>query len=149
MSDTQDLAWARIQAVLSACQWRTWQWLQAHPDSTRNELDVGLSDGRPNPNFSRRLVELERMGLARRGAARPCRVTSYQAETWHAVVNPEPARVRRPPPERLRYLAALEEIVGVERRDLAGLCPLCQGVAHGAACPFQIARNALGRTANA
>lgn len=66
---------------------------------TRNELDARLAPGRPNPPHSRRLVELERMGLVRRVDVRPCTVTGDSADAWDVTALEEPRKVPRRVPE--------------------------------------------------
>lgn len=57
--------------------------VREHPGLTSNELEalVGVSDGR----IRKRLVELEREGLVRRGEARVSRVSGKRNQTWYAV----------------------------------------------------------------
>lgn len=57
--------------------------VREHPGLTSNELEalVGVSDGR----VRKRLVELEREGLIRRGEARVSRVSGKRNQTWWAV----------------------------------------------------------------
>jgi hypothetical protein len=49
---------------------------------TRNELDQALGEGSPNPTYSRRLTELEAMGLVARVGERRCMVTDFKADLW-------------------------------------------------------------------
>jgi hypothetical protein len=61
------------------------QYVIAHPGYTRRELaDCLIRDGVTiDPNMpSRRLSELERSGLVRRGGERRCRVGGMVSETW-------------------------------------------------------------------
>lgn len=59
------------------------RWVREHPGRTATELAhaVGVFDPRV---LNRRLPELERLGLVKRGEPRPCRVTSRRAAVWWA-----------------------------------------------------------------
>lgn len=83
-------------------------WL--HPDGmTANELDRHLAPGVINARFSRRLIELERMGLVARRPARECRVSGNRCDVWvyapHAPVD-RPAVPRMPTPDEAVWLAS-------------------------------------------
>lgn len=59
-----------------------YKYLYDHGPCTRNELDQALGEGHPNPTFSRRLTELEAMGVAVRVGVRRCLVTDCKADLW-------------------------------------------------------------------
>lgn len=87
---------------LSKARWKVWKFLYHQPGCTRNEIDAGLANGRPNPAFSRRLSELERMGVVERGPIRKCTITQFNADTWFALeqlpnapANPLPKREQK------------------------------------------------------
>lgn len=82
--------------------------LWTHPEGmTANELDRYLSPGVINSRYSRRLIELERMGLIARRPARECRVSGNRCDVWvyapHAPVE-RPQVPRMPTPEEARLL---------------------------------------------
>lgn len=57
--------------------------VRANPNRTRNEL-AGLMGWHPS-EVSKRLPELERLGLVSRGPERPCAVTGKACATWGVV----------------------------------------------------------------
>lgn len=77
---------------------------EAVPDGmTRNEIDARLSPGKPNAMYSRRLSEMERMGVVRRMAgSRICSVSNHRCEAWTVTgklpVKGEPPRAWPPCP---------------------------------------------------
>ena len=82
--------------------------LWTHPEGmTANELDRYLSPGVINSRYSRRLIELERMGIVARSGARECSVSGNRCDVWqyapHAPVE-RPAVPRMPTPEEARLL---------------------------------------------
>lgn len=84
--------------------------LWTHPEGmTANELDRHLAPGVINARFSRRLIELERMGLIARKGARECRVSGNRCDVWqyapHAPVE-RPQVPRMPTPDEARLLAS-------------------------------------------
>jgi len=84
--------------------------LWTHPDGmTANELDRHLAPGVINARFSRRLIELERMGLVARRPARECRVSGNKCDVWvyapHAPAE-RPAVPRMPTPDEARMMAS-------------------------------------------
>lgn len=83
--------------------------LWTHPEGmTANELDRYLSPGVINSRYSRRLIELERMGIIARRPARECSVSGNRCDVWryapHAPVE-RPAVPRMPTPDEARLLA--------------------------------------------
>lgn len=87
--------------------------LWTHPEGmTANELDRHLAPGVINARFSRRLIELERMGLVARRPARECRVSGNRCDVWvyapHAPVE-RPQVPRMPTPDEARLLATYLE----------------------------------------
>lgn len=109
---TQLEAYERLKAsgALGRAQFAVYEYIAFHPGCTRNELDRALGEGRPNANFSRRLAELERMGLLCRGPARPCAVTSHNCKVWTATGNSLPLRVRKGPSRRAQLEGAFRQI---------------------------------------
>ena len=82
--------------------------LWTHPEGmTANELDRYLSPGVINSRYSRRLIELERMGIVARSGARECSVSGNRCDVWqyapHAPVE-RPAVPRMPTPEEAAWL---------------------------------------------
>ena len=103
---TQAAGYAHILSQLPACEREVWEYLHAHAFISRNELDRGLGNGRPNCQASRRLAAMERKGIVARGSrTRPCTVTGRMCETWWAVET-SPRAVAKPVPLR-KQLAAL------------------------------------------
>jgi len=82
------LAFAELKAsgLLSKRRLEVYEYLATHPGgTTRNELDAALGGGRPNPAHSRRLAELQRLGIAHVLALpRPCSVTNAPSAVWVA-----------------------------------------------------------------
>lgn len=68
--------------MLSVRRWEVYSHLFQHGPLTRNELDRDLAHGRPNPAYSRRLAEMERMGVLARVGVRVCLVSGFNAELW-------------------------------------------------------------------
>jgi hypothetical protein len=107
---------------LPPARWAVWALLYREPGRTRNELDRLLSQGQPNPTFSRRLTEMERSGVIERGPARRCTVSGHKAETWYAL-DRLPTKPVEPPQRRTKLLerlalSVLREIEeGVAERD--------------------------------
>lgn len=107
------LAWSKIRAELSAIQYRTLTWIHLNPGSTRNEIDRGLSTGEAvNATFSRRLAELERRGLLKRGPSRVCSVSGHRAATYEAVVA-EPGPRPKPKMTPGAALAAIRDALTI------------------------------------
>lgn len=65
-------AYAAIMANgrISECRKKVYRYLFESGPKTRNEIDQALGDGRPNPPYSRRLVEMESMGMLARVGTR-------------------------------------------------------------------------------
>lgn len=82
MTPTQEAAWNRIRPTLAKSQAAVVGLLIERPSLTRNEIDRELGHGMVNAVFSRRLAELERMGVLSRGPVRACSVTGHPCETW-------------------------------------------------------------------
>jgi hypothetical protein len=59
-----------------------YKYLYEHGSATRNEIDQALGEGTPNPTYSRRLVELEAMGVVARVGERRCMVTDFKSDLW-------------------------------------------------------------------
>lgn len=115
--------------LLSRSRWQVYDALFLFGPLSRNELDVRLKGpDMPNPTFSRRLVELERLGVAVRGGKRPCSVTGEPCDAWDVTSNlPYTKRVLRRPRAR--------DIVGDLARsgpffDTDGDCIFCEVGPH-------------------
>ena len=67
-------------------QMRALGYVSENPGSTANELAKVAGD-RDIRKIGRRLPELERFGLVRRGEPRPCKVTNRNASTWYPAEN--------------------------------------------------------------
>lgn len=108
--------------------------LWTHPDGlTANELDRHLAPGVINARFSRRLIELERMGLIARSGARECRVSGNRCDVWvyapHAPVE-RPAVPRMPTPEEALVLS--KRLDGNSREYIEALAVIREWLAAGA-----------------
>lgn len=81
---TSSLSAAGILGQLGWLQHRARRAVHDWPGSTAQELARRLGDGDPRI-INRRLNEIEKMGLVRRGQTRKCRVTGRMAVTWEEV----------------------------------------------------------------
>jgi len=110
---TQAAGYTWITSRLPACEAEVWEYLNAHPSRTRNEIDQALGNGRPNCQASRRLAAMERKGVVARSlTSRACSITGRQCETWW-VVETVPLSVPKPVPLKRRFeamCAALREL---------------------------------------
>ena len=81
----------RDNDVLSRLRWVVYDCLFHHGPMTRNELDAHLRGSSAiNPSYSRRLVELERMGMAKRTHVRACGYTGHLCDAWEVTNRIEP-----------------------------------------------------------
>lgn len=80
---------------LSEHRWRVCELLIERGPMTRNEIDAALGLS-PNASYSRRLTELEDLGLAVREGTKSCSITGFKCDLWRVVENPEEASPRRP-----------------------------------------------------
>lgn len=88
----------RESGLLSASRMAVYSHLYRCGPLTRNEIDRNLAEGRPNPTYSRRLAEMERMCVLARVGERVCSVTGFRAETWDVTDRlPQPLAKRRGP----------------------------------------------------
>ena len=71
----------RVSGTLAAQQWEVLWNVRDKPGQTAREYDS--DDIFPGGVYHRRLVELERKGLVRRGTVRRCRVGGRNAATWY------------------------------------------------------------------
>ena len=71
--------------VLGETQQRALTAVRAHPNRTAGELNVAVGLDPDSRRIGRRLNELERAGVVRRGPARTCTVTGHAAHVWLAV----------------------------------------------------------------
>lgn len=104
--------YAHIHAVLGAWQYRVWAHIcdTAGKDGVcRNELDRALAKRTPNGSASRRLRELERLGLVVRDGSRLDAVSGHRAARYFALA---PRRVvpvvrRKAAPSAVRALGEI------------------------------------------
>jgi hypothetical protein len=78
-------AYNALQAsgALSSIRWAVYDCLFRNGPMTRNELDVALKGpATVNPSYSRRLTELEAMGVAARFGTRTCAITGRDCDAW-------------------------------------------------------------------
>ena len=94
---------------LSASKKAVYKYLFEHGPATRNELDQALGEGHPNPTFSRRLTELEAMGVVARVGQRRCLVTDFKSDLWDVTDRP-PAALARKPPMRKRAMQLISAV---------------------------------------
>lgn len=104
----------RRNGLLSRSRFAVYECLLEHGPLTRNELDHRLSHGSVNPTYSRRLVELERLGVVQRVGTFRCSITGFECDAWDVTDSlPQASRPTRRP--------SLRRIV----EDLAAMKPLC------------------------
>lgn len=94
MIETSVEAFTRVTPELSQRRKEALAAVRAQPYSTARELE----DATGWRKINARLIELERLGLIVRGAARQCAVTGFAAVTW---------RYRQPGEEMARVATAL------------------------------------------
>lgn len=98
--------------LLSASRMAVYSHLYHEGALTRNEIDRNLAEGRPNPTYSRRLAEMERMGVLARVGVRVCAVTGFRADTWDVTDRlPQPLAKRRGP-TRAMVQSVVAELYG-------------------------------------
>ena len=92
MPPTQAAAYQQLvkEGRLKGIQAEVYWFLGSTGPATRNELDSALGEGKPNAPYSRRLSEMERRGLVRRGPVRECRITEHSCETWETIPDASP-----------------------------------------------------------
>jgi hypothetical protein len=110
---TQLAGFDDITDRLPKCEAGVLDYLRRFPLLTRNELDYGIGQGRPNCQASRRLSKMEERGVIARGTVRPCSITGRQCETWHVTGNaPKPLTKLRTVRQRHEELVkGLEDIL--------------------------------------
>lgn len=94
---------------LNRMQVAVYRLLCESPGKTRDEIDHALAPGRPNAGYSRRLVELERMGVIQRVGVRVCTVTGRKKQAWFATKATEAKAL----PRRVPAKRALNEIASI------------------------------------
>jgi hypothetical protein len=99
-----------------------YRWLFEHGPATRNELDQALGHGNPNPTFSRRLTELEALGVVARVGQRRCLVTDYKSDLWD-VTDKLPGQTERKPSRRKRAEDLVRELSLEVRKPAAKVFP--------------------------
>lgn len=70
--------------MMSPMRWAAYDAVQRLGPVTANELHKAAGHDQRN-NMGSRLLDLELMGLVKRGDSRPCRVTGKSCLTWSAV----------------------------------------------------------------
>lgn len=99
----------RDSGILSRCRWLVYELLWKSGPMTRNEIDSALRvSGAPNPTYSRRLTELERMDVIERIGTKPCRVTGHECDLWSVS--------GRMPVKTQRRRSAREELAELRKR---------------------------------
>lgn len=99
---TSEQAYAAIVASgwISDCRKKVYAYLYREGPRSRNEIDRALSNGEPNPPYSRRLVEMERMGILARVGTRKSE-GSPACDLWDVTdalpSKPQKRSVRRAP----------------------------------------------------
>lgn len=83
MIETSVEAFTRVTPELSQRRKEALAAVRAQPYSTARELE----DATGWRKINARLIELERLGLIVRGAARQCAVTGFAAHTWRVRVD--------------------------------------------------------------
>lgn len=96
MIETSVEAFARVTPELSQRRKEALAAVRAQPYSTARELE----DATGWRKINARLIELERLGLIVRGAARQCAVTGFAAHTWRVRVNSDQPTA---PPKRASW----------------------------------------------
>lgn len=102
----------RDSGVLSNLRWAVYDALFHHGPMTRNELDARLKgQSTINASYSRRLTELESIGLAHRPETKLCPHTNRRCDAWdvtslHRPVAPPPA-----PPTKGTVIASLKQLL--------------------------------------
>ena len=107
ISETQLQGYEHIRARLGRVQWEAWAALRLNGSLTRNELDqfnashLYRGAKTANPPWSRRLVELERMGVAHRPTTKICTWSGQECDAWEALdAIPKRLAKRRKNPSR-------------------------------------------------
>lgn len=129
--------------MLSRAKWEVYKKLYESGPMTRNELDTALAPvGKVNPTFSRRLVELERLGVAQRVGTRKCSKTGFDCDAWD-VTDRIPATGKVP--SRVTYKSVVQALLKLGPFTPTGGCRLC-GVfaAHTPSCVWKMAEAAGG-----
>ena len=117
---------------LSAARFAAYEAIFQHGPVTRNELDRIIAPGAANPSYSRRLVELERLGVIERVGSRKDKITGFVCDEWAASGRlPDPAAIlkskRRPTSTEISV--ALEELRQIARSGVkfsSTLISVCQ-----------------------
>lgn len=148
MPETQAAAYQSLvqDGRLKGLQAEVYWFLGSTGPATRNELDAALGNGAPNAGYSRRLAEMERRGLVRRGAARECRITSRVCETWEAIPDANPSASTGRMKTADRPLSAAERVRAAD--SIEALAQEILAVGHGApAAMLDAARFVIDRVA--
>lgn len=98
--------------LLSTSRWAVYSHLFRQGPLTRNEIDRNLAQGRPNPTYSRRLAEMERIGVLARVGERVCSVTGFRAEMWDVTDGLPQKLERRRGPSRAVVQRLVAELCG-------------------------------------
>lgn len=130
--------------MLAKSQFAVYDMLFRHGPLTRNEIDTRCSaTGKPNPAYSRRLVELEERGVLCRNGTKTCSVSGFECDAWDVTD-------RMPTPKLKQKRASARNVL----RDLAkdgpyfdssGDCVFCEeksraAVGHKDTCAWKRAK---------
>jgi len=104
----------RTKGLLSKMRWTVYECLFRHGPMTGAELNERLTPPTARsrqPNFSKRLSELERRGLAQRVGRATCGTTGHEAELWDVttgmpIAPPADERLLQPKPETIAVAVA-------------------------------------------
>jgi len=98
----------RDSGTLSRLRWIVYDQLWHHGPLTRNELDAALrGPSTINASYSRRLTELEDMGLAARVGVRQCLFSGRNCEVWDVTDLDTPLPIEKPKAARDEVLFAI------------------------------------------
>lgn len=114
-------AYAAIMAngKISASRKAVYRYLFEHGAATRNQIDSALGNGQPNPGFSRRLTELEAMGVITR-VGTTGRAGRIGSDLWDVTANlPQPIQKRRSRRQALESaFSTIRRLVGSAAADV-------------------------------
>ena len=110
-------AYAAIMASgkISASRKAVYRYLHEHGPATRNQIDRALGNGEPNPAYSRRLTELEAMGLIAR-VGTTGRTGRIGSDLWDVTECSEPKPIQK----RRTRRQALESAFRIIKRLVHG-----------------------------
>lgn len=121
-SHNQLAAHDRLRDRLPESKRRVMDYASTHDGFTALELDSDV-----HPTASRRLVEMEREGLLRRGEPRANRITGDAADTWWVLAGESP-RATLPDPNECTACGSRSWVARVMYRDGTQRCSRCTRV---------------------